>query len=187
MAQSWSSNGRSNLFFWILNQYDQGCSMPNFTILGVSHSPLFLKWPNVALLLLKHSPHLVLQLGSSWIIINVPREATCQISQHRVFPMVPFSKKWPKYGPFVAKTWSSHGPSNCFFLNHNQCAQGCSMPNFTNLGVSHCPLFLEMAKIWPFYGQNMVLTWSVKLVLPESSSLCLGIFHAKFHMPGCIL
>ena len=33
------------------------------------------------------------------------------------------------------------------------------MPNFTILGVSHSPLFLEMAKIWPFYGQNMVLTW----------------------------
>ena len=27
------------------------------------------------------------------------------------------------------------------------------MPNFTTLGVSHGPLSLEMAKIWPFYGQ----------------------------------
>ena len=77
---------------------------------------------------------------SSWIIINVPREATCQISQYRVYPMVPFSKNWPKYGPFLAKTWSSHGPSNWFFLIYNH-------------------LF--------FYGQNMVLTWSFKLVLPE--------------------
>merc|ERR1711954_73983 len=57
----------------------------------------------------------------------------------------------------MAKTWSPHGPSNCCYLNHNRCAQGCSMPNFTNLGVSHHPLFLEMAKIWPFYGRNMVL------------------------------
>ena len=40
------------------------------------------------------------------------------------------SYKWPKYGHFMAKTWSSHGPSNWFFLNLNQCAQGCSMPNF---------------------------------------------------------
>ena len=31
------------------------------------------------------------------------------------------------------------------------------MPNFTILGVSHSLLFLEMAKIWPFYGQNKVL------------------------------
>merc|ERR1712082_267714 len=30
----------------------------------------------------------------------------------------------------MAKPWSSHGPPNWFFLNNNQCAQGCSMPNF---------------------------------------------------------
>ena len=70
-------------------------------------------------------------------------------------PLLPeMDKIWPFYG----KTWSSHGPSNWFFLNHNQYAQGCSMPFFTILGVSHRPLFLEMAKILPFYGQNMVLT-----------------------------
>ena len=68
----------------------------------------------------------------------------------------------------MAQTWSSHGPSNWFFLNHNQYAQGCSMPNFTILGVSYGPLSLEMAKIWPSYGQKMVLTWSFKLVLAES-------------------
>ena len=51
----------------------------------------------------------------------------------------------------MAKTWSSHGPSNFFFLNHIQWAQGCSMPNFTFLGVSHGPHFLEIAKIWPYY------------------------------------
>merc|ERR1712114_4390 len=91
-----------------------------------------------------------------------------------------------KYGSFMAKTWSSHGPSNWFFLNHNQCAPGCSMPNFTILVVSNSPLFLEMAQIWPFYGQNMVLTWSFKLVLPESLSICPGILHAKFPNSGCI-
>ena len=193
--------------------------MPNFTILGVSQSPLFLEmakiWPfygqimvlmwsftlffpesysmcpgmlhakfhysgciplypfprfgqNMALLWPQDVPHMVLQICSSWILINVPREAPCKISQFWVYPIVPFSQKWPKYGPFMAKTWSSHGPSYWFFLNHNQCAQGCSMPNFTILGVSHSPLFLEMAKIWPFCGQNMVLTWSFKLVLPGS-------------------
>merc|ERR1711954_159100 len=76
-----------------------------------------------------------------------------------------------KNGQNRALLWPKHDPHmvlQIIFLNHNQCAQGCSMPNFTNLGVSHCPLFLEMAKIWPFYGQNMVLTWSVGLVLPES-------------------
>ena len=38
------------------------------------------------------------------------------------------------------------------------------MPNFKILGVSTRPLSLEMAKIWPFYGQNMVLTQSFKLI-----------------------
>ena len=123
---------------------------------------------NMALLWPKYGPHMVLKISSSWIIINVPREAPCKISQFRVYPIVLFSKKWPKYGPFIAKTWSSHGTSNWFFLNHNQWAQGWPLSNYTILGVSHSPLFLKMAKIWPFYGQNMVLTWSFKLVLPES-------------------
>ena len=39
-----------------------------------------------------------------------------------------------KNDPFMAQTWSSHGPSNWFFMTHNQCAQGCSIPNFTILG-----------------------------------------------------
>ena len=68
----------------------------------------------------------------------------------------------------MAKTWSLYGPSNWLFLNHDQYAPGYSTPNFAILGVFHSPLFLEMAKTWPFYGQNMVLTWSSKLVLPES-------------------
>ena len=123
---------------------------------------------NITLLWPKHSPHMVLYFVFSWIIINVPRDAPCQSSQFWVYPIVPLSYKWPRYGPFMAKTWSSHGPSNWFFLNHNQCAQGCSMSNFTILGVSHHPLFLEMAKIWPFYGQKLFLAWSFKMVLPES-------------------
>ena len=84
----------------------------------------------------------------------------------------------------MAKTWSLHGPSNWFFLNHNQCFQGWSMTNFTILGVSNSPLFLEMAKIWPFYGQNIVLTWSFKLVLPESQSMFPGMVHANFTILG---
>ena len=118
MANTWSSNGPQNWFFLNLNHCTQGCSMPNFTLLGVSCSPL--------------------------------------------------SYKWPKYGPLKAKAWSSNGPSNWFSLTHNQCSPGCYMPNFTILRVSHSPLFLEMANIWPFYGQNMVLTWSLKFVLDES-------------------
>merc|ERR1711954_604677 len=91
-----------------------------------------------------------------------------------------------KIWPFLSKTWSSHGPSNWFFLIYNQCAQGCCMPNFIILGVSHSSLSLKMAKIWPFYGRNMVLTWSFKLILPESLSIWPGMVHAIFHISGCI-
>ena len=56
----------------------------------------------------------------------------------------------------MAKTWSSHGPSKWFFLNHNQYAPRCFTPNFTILGVLHNPLFLE----GPKYGPFMAKTWS---------------------------
>ena len=48
----------------------------------VSHSPFSLEEAkNMDLLWPKHSPHMVLQIVFSWIIINVPRDAPCQISQ----------------------------------------------------------------------------------------------------------
>merc|ERR1711942_176945 len=84
----------------------------------------------------------------------------------------------------MAKTWSPHGPSNWFILNHNQYAPGSSMPNFTILGVSHYPLFLEMAKIWPFYGQNMVLTWSFKLFFLNHNQCSQGLSMTNFTILG---
>ena len=95
---------------------------------------------NMTLLWQKHGPNMILHIGSSWNLIDEPMTAPCQFSQFRVYSIFPFSWKWPKYGPFIAKTWSSHGPSIWFFLNINQCAQGCSLPNFTLLGVSCSPL-----------------------------------------------
>ena len=32
--------------------------------------------------------------------------------------------------PFYGLTWPIHGPSNWFFLDLNNCVQGCFMPNF---------------------------------------------------------
>ena len=61
------------------------------------------------------------------------------------------------------------------------------MPDFTILGESHSPPLIKMAKMGPFYGQNMVLTWSLKLVLPESWIFCQGMFHAKFPIAVFIL
>jgi len=48
------------------------------------------------------------------------------------------------------------------------------MPNFKILGESLSPLFLKMAKIGPFYGQNMVLTWSFKLLFVNHNQCAQG-------------
>ena len=61
------------------------------------------------------------------------------------------------------------------------------MPNFTILGVSHSPLFLEMAKIWPFYGQNMVLTWSFKLFFLNHNQCAQGCSIPNFRFLASIL
>ena len=129
---------------------------------------------------------MVLQTGSSWIIIIVPRDASCQFSQFWVYAIVPFSKKLPKFGPFMAKTWSSHYPTNRFSWIL------IIVPRDVPCKISHCwvyPVapFPKNSKIWPFYWQNMVFTCSLILVLPESQSMCPGVLHAKFHIAGFIL
>ena len=130
MAKTWSLHSPSNWFFQILIivPRDVPCKISHCLVYPVAPFPR--NGQNMALLWPKNGPHLVLQIGSSWIIINLPREAPCQISQFWVYPIVPSSWKWPKYGPFMAKTWSTHSTSNWFSLNHNKYALGCSMPNF---------------------------------------------------------
>merc|ERR1711873_9433 len=73
----------------------------------------------------------------------------------------PVSYKWPKYGPFMAKTWLSYDTTTWFILNLNQCAQRYFMPNFILLGVSCSPLSRNgqnMAILWPKNGPHMVRT-----------------------------
>ena len=106
-GQTWSSHGPSNWYFLNHNQCAQGCFMPNSTILVYPIVPFSWKWPKYGPFMAKIGPHLILQIGYSWIIINIPRDDPCQISQLWVYPIVPFSLKWQKYGPFMAKTWSS--------------------------------------------------------------------------------
>ena len=118
---------------------------------------------NVALLWQKHGLHKVLQVGCSWILVIVTRDVSCKSSHCWVYPVAPFPKNGQNMalcGQNMVLIWS--------FMNDDQCAEGFLMPNFTILGVCHSPLSLKMAKIWPFYSQNMVPTWSFKLVLPES-------------------
>ena len=136
----------------------------------------------------------------------------------------------------MAKIWSSHDPSNWFYLNFNQCAKGCpnqishlwvypispfprNGQNIAHLWPIHGPhMVLKICSSWmlvivprdvpchishwwvyslasfprngqniALYGQNMVLKWSLKLVLSEPESLCPGLFHARFHIAGCII
>ena len=101
---------------------------------------------------LKYGPHLALQIGSSWIIINMPRDVPCKISHCWVYPVVSFLKN----GQNRALLFPKHGPSNWFSLNLNHCAKGSSMPNFTLLILSCSPLSLK----WPKNGPFMAKTWS---------------------------
>ena len=96
---------------------------------------------------------MVLNIGSFWISINMLRDVSGQISNCWEYPWTSFPR-CGKNGPFMAKRWSSHCPKNLFFVNHNQFAQGCPLPNFTLLGVSFSPL--------PRNGQNMI--WMIYLL-----------------------
>ena len=61
---------------------------------------------NMALLLSKHGHHMDLQIGSSRILVIVPRDDPCQISHCLVYPVVPFFRNVQK----IALLWPKHGP-----------------------------------------------------------------------------
>ena len=79
-------------------------------------------------------------------------------------PVFHFTTQWfsnPRCGQNMTTLLPKYCPSNGFFLNLNQCTKGCSMPNFTLLGVSCSPL----SYIWPKYGNFMSQTWSFALLI----------------------
>ena len=47
--------------------------------------------------------------------------------------------------------------------------------------------FLRNGQNIALYVQNIVLKWYLKFVLPQSQLMYPGMFHAKFHIAGCIL
>ena len=115
-------------------------------------SPFPRNGQNMALSWPKDGPHMVLKISSSWIIINVPREAPCDNSQIRVYPIVPASKKWPKYGPYMAKTWSR------IVLQINL----IDVPMDAPCQISQFRVYpkVPFSKKWPKYGHYMAKTWS---------------------------
>ena len=133
--------------------------MPNFTCWVYPVATFPWNGQNMALFWPKYGPHMVIKIASSWILINAPRDFLCQFSHCWGYSVAPFPRDG-KIWPFIAKTWSSQGPSNGFFLNLNQCPKGCSMPNFTLLAKSCSPLprnDQNMALLMPKHGPQMVL------------------------------
>merc|ERR1711954_446986 len=58
----------------------------------------------------------------------------------------------------MAQTWSSHDLLSWVFLNLNQCANGCSKPNFTLNPVAPFPRNGQnMALLWPKHGCHIIL------------------------------
>ena len=65
-----------------------------------------------------------------------------------------------KIWPFIAKTWSSHGPQNWILVNLIQSAQACSMPNFTIIVYTVAPSHgkgQNIALLWTKHGPHMIL------------------------------
>ena len=135
IAKRWSLKG----FFLNISQCAKGCSMPNFTLLAKSCSPLSKNGHNVALSWPKHGRYIVLQFRSSWILIIVPRDVPCQFSLCCLDPVAPF----PRNGQNMALLWLNMVLTwsiKSVLLKPKQCAKRCSMLNFTLPSVSCGPL-----------------------------------------------
>ena len=152
--------------------------MPNLTLLGVSCSPLSTNGQNMAFLLSKHGPHMVLQIGFP------ESQSLCPGMLHATFHnsggiLSPFLRN----GQNMAPLWPKPGPHLFLHIGSSWISAMCLGLFRANFHIAWCILYPPirvLAKIWPFYGQNMTLTWSFKLVLPES-----GMFDSKFHNSGC--
>ena len=137
---------------------------------------MVLLWPN-------HSPHMVLQLCSSGILINMHRGAPCQISHCWVY----FVAHFPRNGQNMALLWQNMFPSWFFKLdlsNLNCCAQGCSMSNFTLLDVSSNSLSQKRPKYGPLqpkHGPHMALLW------PKHGSSNWFFLNPKQCSKGCFM
>ena len=84
--------------------YTQQCEIWHGTSLGT-----LIRIQEKSTLLTKHVPHMVLQMGSSWFLINMPGDAPCQISHCWVYLVAPFPRNGQNmalYGKNMVLTWS---------------------------------------------------------------------------------
>ena len=170
MTKTRISHGPPNWIFMNLNHCVQGCSMLNFTLLGLSCSPFPRNGWNITLLWPKDGPHMVLKIGSSWILIIVPRDDLCQISHCRVHLVAPF----PRNGNNVALLWPKHAPHMILQIGSswiiiNMPLQGCSTQ-----------IFRVLASIWTdiFNFLTQALTHSVTYPRCRAVHLARGQGHS---------
>ena len=98
--------------------------------------------------------------GPSWILINVQRDAPCQISLCWLNLVAPF----PRNVRNSALLWPKHGP--CKLLEMYSSWILINVPRDTLCQISHFRGYpvLPFSYKWPKSGPNMVLIWSLKLV-----------------------
>ena len=109
------------------------------------------------------------QIGSSLIIIDVPRDAPCQ----NMDPL-----------------WQKHGPNMVLQIGSSLIL--IFVPRAALLQISHCwvyPVtpFPKNGQNMTLFSPNLVLTWAFNWSLPEYQSMFPGMLHAKSYIDGCIL
>ena len=132
--------------------------MPNFTIQGVSHRPVFQEMDKML--------HFMAQTWYShgyliWFFLNLNQcgqGCSMKISHSWMYPVTPFPRNGQNmalYGQNMLLTWSL----KLVFLNPNQCAQGCSLPNIPLLDVSCSPHSYKWPKYGPLWPKHGLSNW----------------------------
>ena len=96
----------------------------------------------------KHGLHLVLKIGSTWILINMPGDVPCHISHCRVYPVVPFLKN----GQNMALLLPKHGPHIVLQIGSSWIL--IIVPRDVPCQISHCWVSPFMAKTWSSHSSS---------------------------------
>ena len=143
----------------------------------------------MATLLPKHGPHIVLQMGSSWILTNEPRDALCQISHCCLNPAAPF----PRNGQIIALIWSKHKLHVVFQIASSWTL--INVPKDAPCQISHSQVYpvtpfprngQNMALLLPKHGPHMFFKFSSHwiLIILAKDVPCRGggeVAHCPFH------
>ena len=126
---------------------------------------------------------MVLLLGSSWVLINLSRDPSCQSSHRWLYLVACFSK----IVQIMAVFWPKQGPHIIFVIGASWLL--ISVPTVASYQFSHCWLYPVapfvrnvqiMALLWPKHGPHMVHLISSSQVLISAQ----GCFMPNFTMLG---